>query len=250
MGQACAKLSEQHPTSSTAAHPHHLRDNFVHELIGNPLLQYTVIRSLGEGHSSNVLLVRHNATGDHYAMKVITDATISLGARNLDELRNEVNILRSITHPLIVRVYEFYYTPPSRISIIMEVCQGGELYSYLNGLPSGHCTEDEAARFVFQIASAVAYLHEEGVVHRDLKLENFVFRNAGRYDDLTLIDFGFSHRFSSGASARMTTIVGTPYYIAPEVLSSSSAGKGYDDKVDAWSLGVITYSTYSRELRP
>ena len=242
MGQTCGRLNELR--GGAAAHPHHLRDNFVHELVGSPLLHYTVVRSLGEGHSSSVMLVRHNSTGELFAMKVISDATMSLGARNLDELRNEINIMRSITHPLIVRVYEFYFSPPARLSIIMEACHGGELYRYLNDLPRGHCIEEEAARFSYQIASAVAYLHEEGVVHRDLKLENFVFRHAGRYDELTLIDFGFSHRFSTGSSSRMTTIVGTPYYIAPEILSSS-ASKGYDEKVDAWSLGVITYMLIS-----
>merc|ERR1719181_1171317 len=118
----------------------------------------------------------------------------------------------------------------------MEVCTGGELYDNL--VDTGNYTQTIAARIFKQMVQAVGYCHKMGVAHRDLKLENFVFENRARNSQLKLIDFGLSNRYQAGGIKRMKTLVGTPYYMAPEVLDKSV---DYGQECDVWSLGVILF---------
>jgi calcium-dependent protein kinase len=114
------------------------------------------------------------------------------------------------------------------------LCSGGDLFDRLEAQPDYHYSEVQCAKLVKQMLSAVRYLHSRKIIHRDLKLENFLFDSEDS-DDLKMIDFGLSKHFKS-AGAVHHEAVGTPYAVAPEIIRGS-----YDEKVDVWSMGVITY---------
>lgn len=117
----------------------------------------------------------------------------------------------------------------------MEHCKGGELFDRI--VAAHRFTEKHAADIMNQMLSAVKHLHEKGIVHRDLKPENFLMDDTTENAEVKLIDFGLSKRFSSqDEMERMHTVVGTPYYVAPEVLKGN-----YDVSCDVWSLGVILF---------
>ena len=118
----------------------------------------------------------------------------------------------------------------------MEYCSGGELFGRL--AENGYLNESESAKIMKKLFSALKYLHERGISHRDLKPENFLFSHRGQDAEIKIIDFGLSKRnnneFSDGTILK--TVVGTPLYVAPEVLK-----RKYDVRCDNWSMGVILY---------
>lgn len=120
----------------------------------------------------------------------------------------------------------------------MELCDGGELFEKI--VEMHKFSEAKAASLMRKILSSVKHLHEHGICHRDLKPENFLFQDKAADAEIKLIDFGLSKRFGaiveSDPSEKMHTIVGTPYYVAPEVLKGN-----YDFECDVWSLGVILF---------
>eukprot|EP00934_Nitzschia_sp_Nitz4_P000490 Nitzschia sp. Nitz4//scaffold133_size116822//66538//68818//NITZ4_003809-RA/size116822-snap-gene-0.5-mRNA-1//1//CDS//3329535402//490//frame0 len=168
-----------------------------------------------------------------YAMKSIhlnriTDQSF------LTELRNEIGILRKLDHPHIVRAIETY-EHRQRIYIVMEICSGGDLYS------RDPYTEEQAARIVTSILSAIAYMHSRQILHRDLKYENVLFVNQSPNSPIKLIDFGLSKTY--GDNPELTAGVGTIYTMAPEVLQ----GK-YTEKADVWSVGVLAFMLLSSQM--
>lgn len=165
---------------------------------------------------------------DHaYALKsIIIDRTSN--NEYVEELQNEIAILRTLDHPNVVRLHEVY-THKKQIYLVLELCEGGDLAA------RSPYSEKEAARIASQIVSAVSYLHLNGVVHRDLKFENIMFENKSPGALVKLIDFGLSKKFF-GKPKYMAERVGTIYTMAPEVLEGI-----YTSKADLWSIGVITY---------
>lgn len=147
-------------------------------------------------------------------------------------LESEINILKELDHPNIVRFYETYIDY-KYIHIVMQHCTGGELFDRIVKLEK--FSEKDAAELMKKIFSAVQHLHQHNICHRDLKPENFLFKSNKEDAEIKIIDFGLSKKFSK-LETDMTTIVGTPFYVAPEVLS----GK-YDTQCDLWSCGVILY---------
>ena len=132
-----------------------------------------------------------------------------------------------LDHPNIARVYE-YFTSKKGLFIVMEYLEGGELFSKIK--EQSYFTEKIAKDYMRMILQGVNYLHSKNIVHRDIKPENILFNNKGV---LKLVDFGTS-KFA--ANRKMKNTYGTPYYVAPEVLSEE-----YDIKCDIWSCGVILY---------
>ena len=147
-------------------------------------------------------------------------------------LESEISILKELDHPNIVRFYETYIDY-KYIHIVMQLCTGGELFDRIVKLEK--FSEKDAAELMSKILSAVQHLHEHNICHRDLKPENFLFKNNKENAEIKIIDFGLSKKFSN-LETDMTTIVGTPFYVAPEVLSGN-----YDTQCDVWSWGVILY---------
>lgn len=193
---------------------------------------------LGSGISGIVRLVTHNATGLQYAVKCLELQLIET-EDDLQQLYEEIYIMCQLDHPNIVRLEEVYESK-SEIYLVQEYCTGGELFDRLDEQPDYHFTEPECVRLVKQILSALQYIHSKGIVHRDLKLENFLFSGRGADSELKMIDFGLSKHFNFGEVQHEA--VGTPYTVAPEVILGS-----YDERCDIWAVGVITYLLLSGE---
>ena len=131
---------------------------------------------LGSGVSGTARLVTHKATGVNYAVKCL-DLGLIKSAEGLQQLREEIYIMCQLDHPNIVRLEEVYESF-SDLYLVLELCTGGDLFDRLDEQPDLHYTEAKCANLVKQMLSAVRYLHSKKVIHRDLKLENFLFSSS------------------------------------------------------------------------
>ncbi|CAG9335416.1 unnamed protein product [Blepharisma stoltei] len=191
---------------------------------------YKLGKKLGSGAFGDVKLCFHLTTGTERAVKIFRkDLAIDEDKQKL--LMNELDILKTLDHPNIIRVYEFF-EDSMRFYIVMENCKGGELFGEI--LKRQNFNELQAAQIMCQLFSAVSYLHEHCIAHRDIKPENILLEEQGDISNIKLIDFGASERFTKGVPIEGT--LGTAYYISPEVLSGT-----YNEKCDLWSCGVILY---------
>ena len=189
--------------------------------------EYLLGETLGQGAFGTVRKAVHKLTGQERAIKI-------LKKRQQDErkLFLEVSILSKLTHPNIMEIYEFY-EDKANFYIVSELCKGGELFDKIT--EKGSFKESEACPIMLQLVSAICYSHANNIVHRDLKPENIMLdSNKNSNPIIKLIDWGGARYFSK--NKKMSTIKGTPYYIAPEVIKEV-----YDEKCDIWSLGVIFY---------
>ncbi|KAL9190343.1 hypothetical protein ACHAXT_007554 [Thalassiosira profunda] len=193
---------------------------------------------LGSGISGLVRLATHKATGLKYAVKCL-DLGLVDTEEGLQQLREEIYIMCQLDHPNIVRLEEVYESH-SEIYLVQELCLGGELFDRLDEQPDYHYTEAQCARLIKQMLCSVRYIHSKGIIHRDMKLENFLFSDTGAESELKMIDFGLSKHFKFGEVQHEA--VGTPYTVAPEVIRGS-----YDERCDVWAIGVITYLLLSGE---
>jgi calcium-dependent protein kinase len=184
---------------------------------------------LGKGCTGVVRLCTRITTGVKYALKTLRVDNMVEESKKI--FHKEINIMSMCDHPNILRLHEYFETD-KKVYLILDLCTGGELLDHLNSHQS--LDENIVRRYVKQILGAIIYLHERGIVHRDLKLENFLLETKGEIAELKLIDFGLSMFLNKNDMASES--VGTPFYVAPEVLTGS-----YEHKCDVWSLGVITY---------
>ncbi|GAB2221663.1 hypothetical protein Drorol1_Dr00012848 [Drosera rotundifolia] len=170
--------------------------------------------------------------GQDVAIKVIPKSKMTT-AIAIEDVRREVKILRALTgQKNIVQFYDAY-EDDDNVYIVMELCKGGELLDRIL-TRGGKYSEDDAKAVIVQILSAVSFCHLQGVVHRDLKPENFLFTSKDDTSPLKAIDFGLSDFVKP--DERLNDIVGSAYYVAPEVLHRS-----YGTEADMWSIGVIAY---------
>jgi len=193
---------------------------------------------LGQGLCGDVLLL-HSKGADrgNFAMKTIlkrlpSSSHPACASTGRPELPAEVDIFLALDHPNIARLHGIYHTN-STVSFVMDCCEGGELYNRLQTV--GTFKDEDAAEASRQMLRAVGYLHSLGIVHRDLKLENFLYKSKDARAPLKLIDFGFAHVWDP--STLMRAPCGSLSYVSPDVL----LGTGYTDKCDLWSLGVIIW---------
>lgn len=189
-----------------------------------PFLPRSIVGSFGK-----VSLVTHKRTGILRAMKSVRKSHVLKDKGT--SLFNELGILKRLDHPNIMKLFELYQDE-KHYYLVSEFCAGGELADRLRR--AGHFSETSAANYMKQILSAVSYLHGKRVVHRDLKPENMLLDSNRDDAHIKIIDFGAAGPFKHGE--KMKLCVGTPHYIAPEVLNRS-----YDEKCDVWSCGVIMY---------
>jgi len=212
---------------------------------------YTLGKKLGSGNFAKVVLGELKReqpqwklkTGDHVAIKVVKKpSNVKRAPERVQMLRAEVEILRSINHPNIVRLYEIYESP-QRLYLVMDLLTGGELFDRIVGL--GKYSEEDARYFTFKLLNAVLYLHDRNICHRDLKPENILLASPDPDAELKITDFGLSKIAAGGMDDLiMTTRCGTPGYVAPEVLAQEvTAGqlRQYGTSCDMWSVGVIVY---------
>jgi len=190
---------------------------------------YKVGNRLGAGAFAEVRRCEHKVTGQVRAVKIYRKEKLS--PTELQELIREAEVLRQFDHPNIVRIYEMF-EDTKRYYIVMEHCKGGELFYIISSGTS--FSEGQVAKIMLQLLSVVAYIHERGVVHRDIKPENILLEERDHSFDIKIVDFGTAARL--GSNGKVSGIVGTPYYIAPEVMAG-----GYTEKCDEWSCGVIMY---------
>lgn len=190
---------------------------------------YCFGRQLGEGIDGVVRLCTDNSTGLQHACKTVSKANSDA----LRHIRTEISVLEKLKgHPNIMS-FHGHFEDEECIHLVMELCEGGDLCEYLQ--QKGHLPEQEAAQAMAAILRALSFCHERGVMHRDLKPENILFpRRNSPYSELKLADFGAAADFSRRRV--FSEVEGTPWYIAPEVLTGS-----YDEKVDVWSLGVLLH---------
>ena len=199
-----------------------------------PTKKYKIISKLGDGSYGVVYLAVNIITKQNMAMKKIK----KVKENEIDdmEIKNEINILKKLDHPNIVKIIEFY-SAPKAYYIITDFCSCGELYNQIKNQYS----ENQLAVLFYQVLSGLYYLHSNNIVHRDLKLENILISEIEKdkvtnekYFWVKIIDFGTAKIFEKNKSEK--AVVGSSYYIAPEVLH-----KHYNEKCDTWSVGVILY---------
>ncbi|CAN1259042.1 Serine/threonine-protein kinase SAPK3 [Linum perenne] len=189
--------------------------------------RYEMIKDLGSGNFGVAKLVRDKKTKELVAVKYI-----ERGKKIDAHVQREIINHRSLRHPNIVRFKEVWLTP-THLAIVMEYAAGGELFARICN--AGRFSEDEARFFFQQLISGVSYCHSMEICHRDLKLENTLL-DGSPAPRLKICDFGYSK--SGLLHSQPKSTVGTPAYIAPEVLSR----KEYDGKIaDVWSCGVTLY---------
>ena len=197
----------------------------------NPEHLYKKLKLLGRGGFGEVWLVSHKETHKDFAMKIIKKERNNPNEEQL--IMNEIQLLKSLDHPKILKVLEFYSTP-EQYYIITEYCALGELFNELQKVKM--FDEGQVAFLMNQIFRAVAYCHSQNVIHRDLKPENIMIikRESNRCLQIKIIDFGTAKTFEIGQV--QNRYVGSSYYIAPEVIL-----RKYNEKCDLWSCGVIMY---------
>ncbi|GJY14747.1 calcium-dependent protein kinase 24-like protein [Tanacetum coccineum] len=193
--------------------------------------RYKLGKELGRGEFGVTYECQDITTGEKIACKKISKSKLRAEI-DVEDVRREVEIMRNMPeHPNIVS-YKDVYEDKDAIYLLMELCEGGELFDRI--VAKGHYTERAAALVIKTILEVVQACHNHGVMHRDLKPENFLYSHKGENASLKAIDFGLSISFQPGK--RFREIVGSPYYMAPEVLK-----RNYFEQIDVWSAGVILY---------
>ncbi|KAJ8027528.1 Hormonally up-regulated neu tumor-associated kinase [Holothuria leucospilota] len=212
---------------------------------------YLIGRLLGEGSFAKVREAMHTVVGEKVAIKIIDKKEAQTDFYIHKHLRREAAILQQLRHPNIVALLEVLETD-NNLYMVLEICNGGPLLDLIwvqQGL-----SEDDAKRFTQQVISAVQYLHNVGIMHRDLKVENMLLDED---KNIKLIDFGLSsfHLPTCEALAVQSvstfydhtisaTLCGSPAYAAPEIISQ----KSYSPKVDVWSIGINTFAMLTATL--
>ena len=198
----------------------------------NPFDDYVIIKEIGTGTYSKVQLVKHKINLSIRAMKVIKKKKKrGTNQTNENDVYKEVDLLIKMDHPNIVKIFEFY-NGEKEYYLIMEYCGGGELF---DKIVKSNLTEIQCAYIMYQILSAVNYCHKMKIIHRDLKPENILIKkDEDGFYRVKVCDFGTSKAFKIGDMQKQ--LVGSAYYIAPEVIQ-----KKYNSKCDLWSCGVIMF---------
>jgi serine/threonine protein kinase len=202
--------------------------------------QYVVGEDIGRGRFGFVRRCYSVATGEALVVKSTPKAPLRHKSDPLDlalaEQEPKVHLLASAPpcSPHVVALHAAFEDAHA-VHLVLDLCDGGDLFSLITA--RGRLPEHEAAGIAAQLASALAACHRRGVAHRDVKPENLLFDAAT--GALKLADFGSAEWFGDGRA--MTGLVGTPYYVAPEVV----AGRDYGEKVDVWSAGVVLYMVLS-----
>ncbi|XP_078440698.1 calcium-dependent protein kinase 28 [Wolffia australiana] len=194
---------------------------------------YAIGKLLGHGQFGYTFVATNKASGDRVAVKRIDKSKMKHSVA-VDDVRREVKILQALTgHENVVQFHNAF-EDDSYVYIVMELCEGGELLDRILAKKDSRYSEKDAAVVVRQMLKVAAKCHLHGLVHRDMKPENFLFKSTMEDSPLKATDFGLSDFIKPGR--KFHDIVGSAYYVAPEVLKRRSGPES-----DVWSIGVITY---------
>jgi len=211
------------------------KESLISSYIGDITGSYDFIKELGAGAFGKVFLVEDKNTKKLYACKRLSKKKI----KNIDSIISEINLLKTLDHPNIVKLFEIF-EDKCYLYLVMEELKGGELFDRIlsRAQNKNYYTEKEVSRLFKQILSGINYCHENGICHRDIKPENIVFADKSEDSSVKIIDFGLSKSFdhSKSHNQNMKTRVGTCFYMSPEVIKGE-----YNEKCDVWSLGVLLY---------
>ena len=198
----------------------------------NIIEDYIIKETLGKGTFSVVKLGEHMETKQKVAIKILDKEKIKT-KEDLARIQREIKILSMLEHPNIIKTYKISETP-KKYYIIMEYCEGGELFDYI--VEKERLDESEASIFFYQLINALEYIHSKGIAHRDLKPENLLLSQKKK--SIKIIDFGLSNFFENGNNC-LETPCGSPSYASPEIIK----GEMYDGfKIDVWASGIILFA--------
>jgi aurora kinase, other len=192
---------------------------------------FEIGKPLGKGKFGRVYLARERSSNYICALKVLHKSELSHGGVER-QVRREIEIQSNLAHPNVLRLFGHFHDS-KRIFLILEFAGKGELYKHLR--KETRFPEWKAAQYVAQMAAALKYLHKKHVIHRDIKPENIL---VGIHGEIKLSDFGWS---AHAPNNRRKTMCGTLDYLPPEMLAPGQRDNYYTEKVDLWSLGVLTY---------
>jgi tRNA A-37 threonylcarbamoyl transferase component Bud32 len=223
--------SRRHPSSSKV--PQFSRNRNKGMTKSTTVGQYVVSKSIGQGTFGKVKLGIHTMTSEKVAIKVLQKSKIKEAA-DVERVSREIAILKKVNHDQVVRLFEVIDTPQA-IYLIMEFCEGGELFDYI--VKHTRIKETVAVKFFHQIIDGIDYLHKTHVIHRDLKPENLLMQRRPEGWHIKVVDFGLSN--TDEGNRLLKTACGSPCYAAPEMI----AGKKYKGPLaDLWSVGVILFA--------
>jgi serine/threonine protein kinase len=188
-----------------------------------------IIEKLGYGTFGRVKLCK--IEGEYFAIKIMKKVEI-IRQDQIEHVRSEREVLQLCKHPFIVS-FKASFQDEYNIYMLYEYICGGELFTRLS--KDGRFSNDVTLFYISEVVSAILYLHQKGIVYRDLKPENLMISQDGH---LKIIDMGFAKQLRGG---RTYTMCGTPEYIAPEVLSDRKGEVGYGTSVDYWGIGILIY---------
>lgn len=217
------------------------KKTFIHKNTEDINNLYEFREKIGSGSYGSVFKVIHKKTALLRALKVVKKSLICSTETFEENFMLEIKVLIDTDHPNIMKIYEYFFDKINYY-IVMEYIRGKDLTSFVTSMKT--YSQDFIPTILKQLLSAVCYLHSKNIVHRDIKPDNIIVRelrkniNGQRSSinelQLVLIDFGNSNYYNS---KKMNSIVGTPYYISPDVLKEN-----YTEKCDVWSCGIILYT--------
>ncbi|PHU19235.1 Calcium-dependent protein kinase 9 [Capsicum chinense] len=238
--QSQTKPQQQaHPVPVTVPPPAQPQDQIqgphLTDILGKPFEDirklYTLGKELGRGQFGVTYHCIENSTGNAYACKSILKRKL-VSKNDREDMKREIQIMQHLSGQPNIVEFKGAYEDRHSVHLVMELCAGGELFDRI--IARGYFSEKDAAEIIRQIANVVNICHFMGVMHRDLKPENFLLSSKDENAMLKATDFGLSVFIEEGKVYR--DIVGSAYYVAPEVLRRS-----YGKEADVWSAGVILY---------
>nr|XP_026696688.1 serine/threonine-protein kinase Nek1-like [Ciona intestinalis] len=194
--------------------------------------KYSKIKKIGEGSFGKAILVKHKESGEQFVVKEIGISKMQPKERN--EARKEVLVLSKMRHPNIVQ-YTESFEENGHLYIIMEYCEGGDLYALINKQRGIPFPERQVLSWFVQLCLALKHVHDRKILHRDIKTSNIFLTKSGA---IKLGDFGIA-RVLNNTMELARTCIGTPYYLSPEICEN----KPYNNKSDVWALGCVVYET-------